>query len=434
MKALEQVDPEIAAAIRQEEERQRLKLEMIPSENYTSAAVLEAVGSVLTNKYAEGYPGKRYYGGCEYVDIVEELARQRAKALFGADHANVQPHAGAQANMAAYFALAEAGSVLMGMDLTHGGHLTHGKDVNFSGRLYRFCFYGVDRKSERIDFDQMAAIAREYKPKIIVTGATAYPRIIDWAKAREVADAVGAVHMADMAHVAGLVAGGVHPSPVPYAQVVTSTTHKTLRGPRAGFILCQQEYAEAIDKSVFPGVQGGPLMHVIAGKAVCFKEAMTPEFAAYARQIVENAQTLADELMKQGLRLVSGGTDNHLLLVDVGVKGLSGRKAERALDSVGITVNRNTIPFDERPPFVTSGLRMGTPALTSRGMGPDDMRRIGRWIARTLENVDNDAELARIRAEVTEFAAAFPVPGITPRPGDGQHLPPAGAAGLRAAT
>jgi glycine hydroxymethyltransferase len=412
--AIEQVDPEVAAAIQKEEERQRLKLEMIPSENYTSPAVMEAVGSVLTNKYAEGYPGKRYYGGCEYVDIIEELARERAKALFGAEHANVQPHAGAQANMGVYLALAQPGDVMMGMNLTHGGHLTHGKDVNFSGRLYHFCFYGVNREDERIDFDEMAAVAREHRPKIIVTGATAYPRTIDWAKAREVADSVGAILMADMAHVAGLVAGGVHPSPVPVAQVVTSTTHKTLRGPRAGFILCKQEYAEAIDKAVFPGMQGGPLMHVIAGKAVCFKEAATPEFADYARRIVENAKALADELLAQGLRLVSGGTDNHLVLIDTGAKGVSGQRAERALDRIGITANRNTIPFDTRSAFVTSGIRMGTPALTTRGMGPDDMRRIARWVATAIENWDNEALLDGLRNEVTEFAAAFPVPGIEP--------------------
>jgi glycine hydroxymethyltransferase len=414
IQAVERVDPEVAAAIHQEEERQRLKLEMIPSENYTSQAVLEAVGSVLTNKYAEGYPGKRYYGGCEYVDIVEDLARERAKRLFGAEHANVQPHAGAQANMGVYLALVQPGDVMMGMNLTHGGHLTHGKDVNFSGRLYHFCSYGVNQEDERIDFDEMAAVAREHRPKIIVTGATAYPRVIDWAKAREVADSVGALLMADMAHVAGLVAGGVHPSPVPDAQIVTSTTHKTLRGPRAGFILCQQEYAEAIDKAVFPGMQGGPLMHVIAGKAVCFKEASTPEFAAYARQIVDNCQALADELMAQGLRLVSGGTDNHLVLIDTGAKGVSGQRAERALDRVGITANRNTIPFDTRSAFVTSGIRMGTPALTTRGMGPDDMRTIARWVARAIENWDNEEVLDGMRNEVTEFARAFPVPGIEP--------------------
>jgi glycine hydroxymethyltransferase len=410
---LTHTDPEVAAAIRQEEERQRRKLEMIASENYTSPAVLEAVGSVLTNKYAEGYPGARYYGGCEFVDIIEDLARNRAKQLFGAEHANVQPHAGAQANMAAYFAVMEIGDTAMGLDLAQGGHLTHGLKVNFSGRYYNFIAYGVDRESETLDYDEMRRLAKEHKPKVIVTGATAYPRTIDFARCREIADDAGALLLADMAHLAGLVAAGVHPSPVPYAQIVTSTTHKTLRGPRAAFILCTEEYARAIDRAVFPGLQGGPLMHVIAGKAVAFKEAMAPEFRAYQRQVVENARVLADELMRGGLRLVSGGTDNHLILADVSSKGLSGRKAERLLDAANITVNKNTIPFDTRPPTVGSGIRIGTPALTTRGFGADEMRRVAAWILRVLDHPDDEAEHARVGAEVSELAATFPVPGIT---------------------
>jgi glycine hydroxymethyltransferase len=405
-------DPEVAAAIAKEQGRQRFKLEMIASENYTSAAVLEAVGSVLTNKYAEGYPGNRYYGGCEYVDIIEDLARDRAKQLFGAEHANVQPHAGAQANMAAYFALMETGDTAMGLRLDQGGHLSHGLPVNFSGRLYNFVSYGVERESETIDYDEMARLAREHKPKLIVTGATAYPRIVDFAKCREIADEVGALLMVDMAHFAGLVAGGVYPSPVPFADIVTSTSHKTLRGPRAAFILCREQYAKAVDRAVFPGLQGGPLMHVIAGKAVAFKEAMTPQFAAYQRQVVENARVLSEELTKGGLRMVSGGTDTHLLLVDVGVKGMSGRKAERVLDSAGITVNKNTIPYDTRSATVTSGIRVGTPALTTRGMGADEMRRIAAWITRVLDNANDEEVAAAVREEIREFAAAYPVPGI----------------------
>ncbi|MGD9893659.1 MAG: serine hydroxymethyltransferase [Dehalococcoidia bacterium] len=395
-----------------EEGRQRNKLEMIASENYTSPAVLEAVGSVLTNKYAEGYPGARYYGGCEYVDIVENLARERAKQLFGAEHANVQPHAGAQANMAAYYAVMEIGDTAMGLNLDQGGHLSHGLKVNFSGRHYTFIPYGVDRETETLDFDEMRRLAKEHKPKVIVTGATAYPRTIDFAKCREIADEAGALLMADMAHVAGLVAAGVHPSPVPYAQIVTSTSHKTLRGPRSAFILCTEEYARAIDRAVFPGLQGGPLMHAVAGKAVAFKEAMTPEFAAYQRQVVENAQVLAEALQAGGLRLVSGGTDNHLILADVGSKGLSGKKAERLLDGANITVNKNTIPFDTRSPTVGSGVRIGTPALTTRGFGPDEMRRVAGWILRVLDNPNDEAEHARVGAEVKEMASAYPVPGV----------------------
>ena len=406
-------DAEVFAALQQEEGRQREKLEMIASENYTSPAVLEVVGSVLTNKYAEGYPGARYYGGCEFVDVIENLARDRATRLFGAEHANVQPHAGAQANMAAYFAVMETGDTALGLNLDQGGHLTHGLKVNFPGRNYRFIPYGVDRESETIDFDEMRRLAQEHKPKVIVTGATAYPRTIDFARCREIADEVGALLIADMAHLSGLVAAGVHPSPVPYAQIVTSTTHKTLRGPRSAFILCTREYAKPIDRAVFPGLQGGPMMHVIAGKAVAFKEAMTPQFAAYQRQVVENAQALAEELTAGGLRLVSGGTDNHLILADVGSKGLSGKKAERLLDGANITVNKNTIPFDPRSPTIGSGVRIGTPALTTRGFGSDEMRRVAAWILRVLDNPDDEAEHARVAAEVREMAAAYPVPGIS---------------------
>jgi glycine hydroxymethyltransferase len=415
MSVLEQTDPEVASIIREEEERQRLGLELIASENYTSAAVLEAMGSVLTNKYAEGYPGKRYYGGCEVVDKAESLARERALRLFGADHANVQPNSGAEANLAVYFALIEPGDVAMGMNLQQGGHLTHGREVNFSGRLYNFVHYGVDRETERIDYDEMARLAREHRPKIIVTGATAYPRIIDFARAAEIAEDVGAYLMADMAHIAGLVAAGLHPSPVPYADVITSTTHKTLRGPRSGFILCKSDLAQQIDKTVFPGVQGGPHMHVIAAKAVCFGEALQPSFRHYAQQVIDNAKTLAEGLQAEGFRLVSGGTDNHLLLVDVGVKGITGRQAEQWLEKAAITANRNTIPYDERPPLQGSGLRLGTPALTTRGMGPAEMRQVARFISRALATGGDEQQLAVIRREVEEMAAAFPVPGVTDR-------------------
>jgi glycine hydroxymethyltransferase len=415
MSFLENSDPQVADIIHREEERQVNGLELIASENYTSAAVLEAMGSVLTNKYAEGYPGKRYYGGCHVVDEAENLAISRAKELFGAEHANVQSNSGAEANLATYFALIQPGDVAMGMNLAQGGHLTHGREINFSGRLYNFVHYGVDRETERIDYDEMARLAREHKPKIIVTGATAYPRIIDFARAREIADDVGAYLMADMAHIAGLVATGLHPTPVGLAHVVTSTAHKTLRGPRSGFILCNADIAQPIDKTVFPGIQGGPHMHIIAAKAVCFGEALRPEFKHYAQQIIDNAQTLAEEIMSHGIRLVSGGTDNHLMLVDVGSKGISGRDAERLLEKVSITVNRNTIPYDERPPLQGSGIRLGTPALTTRGMGPEEMRRIGAFIARTLENGDNEAELESVRREVESLASAFPVPGITDR-------------------
>ncbi|HXG36254.1 MAG TPA: serine hydroxymethyltransferase [Dehalococcoidia bacterium] len=417
MSALERSDPQVAAIIKKEEERQTLGLEMMASENYTSAAVIEAMGTVLTNKYAEGYPGKRYYGGCEVVDEVEALAIERARKLFGAEHANVQPHSGSDANLAAYFALMDRGDTAMGMNLAHGGHLTHGHKVNFSSWLYNFVHYGVDRESERIDYDEMARLAREHRPKVIVVGATAYPRIIDFARAREIADSVGAYLMADMAHIAGLVAAGLHPTPVPYAHVVTSTAHKTLRGPRAAFILCKQEFAEKVDKAVFPGSQGGPHMHIIAAKAVCFGEALRPEFVEYQKLVVEDARVLAEELQASGLRIVSGGTDNHLILVDVGVKGLTGRDCEKALDKVGIYANKNAIPFDQRPPAVASGIRLGTPGLASRGMGPQEMRQVSKLIVKVLDNLENDQALEEVRGAVIELARAFPVPGISDRVG-----------------
>jgi len=412
MGVLDQWDPELAAIIHREEERHRLGLELIASENYASAGVLAALGTVLCTKYAEGYPRKRYYGGCQYVDEVEELAISRARELFGADHINVQPHSGAEANRAVYAALMEVGDVAMGMNLAQGGHLTHGLNVNFSGKMYRFVHYGVDRETELLDYDEMARLARENRPKVIVVGATAYPRIIDFARCREIADEVGAYLMADIAHIAGLVAAGIHPSPVGHAQVITTTTHKTLRGPRGAIVMCQADLAQTIDRSVFPGTQGGPHMHSIAAKAVCFGEALKPEFADYQRRIVENARTLADELQRRGLRIVSGGTDNHLMLVDVGERGITGRDAQVALDAVGITVNKNTIPYDQRPPAVASGLRIGTPAVTTRGMGPDEMRRIGGFICRILENLGDEGVAAAVREEVRELAGRFPVPGV----------------------
>jgi len=412
MSVLDQWDPELAAIIHREEGRHRLGLELIASENYASAGVLAALGTVLCTKYAEGYPHKRYYGGCQYVDEVEELAISRAKELFGAEHVNVQPHSGAEANRAVYSALIEVGDVAMGMNLSQGGHLTHGSGVNFSGKMYRFVHYGVDRETELLDYDEMARLARENQPKIIVVGATAYPRIIDFARCREIADEVGAYLLADIAHIAGLVAAGVHPSPVGHAHVITTTTHKTLRGPRGAMVMCQADLAQTIDRAVFPGTQGGPHMHSIAAKAVCFGEALKPEFADYQRHIVENARTLADDLQHRGLRIISGGTDNHLMLVDVGERGITGRDAQVALDAVGITVNKNTIPYDQRTPAVTSGLRIGTPAVTSRGMGPDEMRRIGGFISRILDNLGDEDVATAVREEVRELAGRFPVPGV----------------------
>ena len=412
MPALAAADPAVATAIAREEGRQRNTLEMIASENFTSAAVLEAVGSVLTNKYAEGYPGRRYYGGCEFVDEIETIAIDRARALFGMAHANVQPHSGAQANMGVYMGVIKPGDTVLGMKLDQGGHLTHGSNVNFSGKLYNFVSYGVDRETETIDYEQMATVAREHRPKVIVVGATAYPRIIDFPRARAIADEVGAVLMADMAHIAGLVAGGVHPSPAGHAQLVTSSTHKTLRGPRGGMILCDEAFARNVDRGVFPGAQGGPLMHVVAGKAIAFMEAQSEEFRTYARQIVENAQALAETLMDAGLRVVSGGTDNHLLLLDVTSKGLNGQQAEDALSRCGIIVNKNAIPYDTLPPAVSSGIRIGTPALTSRGLGPQELRQVGAMIVRVLDAPDDAAVAQQVAAEVRALCDTHPAPGV----------------------
>ena len=416
MAALKEVDPDVWQAVADEQRRQHDGLEMIASENYTSAAVLECQGSVLTNKYAEGDPRRRYYGGCEHVDVVERLAIDRVKALFDAEHANVQPHSGASANMAAYFACLQHGDRILTMDLVHGGHLTHGSPVNFSGKWYDVAHYGVGHKSERIDYDEVAQIADETKPKLIVAGASAYPRKIDFAQFAEIATKVGALLMVDMAHIAGLVAGGAHPNPVPHADFVTSTTHKTLRGPRSGFVLCKSEWAKKINSAVFPGLQGGPLMHVIAGKAVVFGEASRAEFAQYARQTVLNAQALGERLAATGVRLVSGGTDNHLLLVDVTVRnGLTGKVAEQALDQAGITVNKNLIPFDSRKPMDPSGIRIGTPALTSRGMKEAEMQRIAAWIAAAFDADEDPKKFERLREEVREFCADYPVPGVAAR-------------------
>ena len=410
--AIEPFDPEIAGAIEHEARRQHDGLELIASENYPSEPVLAAMGSILTNKYAEGYPGRRYYGGCEFVDVVETLAIKRAKALFGADHANVQSHSGSQANLAAYYALLEPGDTAMGLELNHGGHLSHGLSVNISGRWFQFVSYGVDRETERIDYDAMLALAREHRPKVIVVGATAYPRHYDFPRAAEIAEEVDATLMVDMAHFAGLVAGGVHPSPVPYAPVVTTTTHKTLRGPRSALILTNAAMARPIDRAVFPGTSGGPHMHTIAAKAIALKEAATPEFAVYAAQIVANTKALAEGLQSEGLRLVSGGTDNHLVLVDVGVKGLTGKVAETALDAAGITANKNTIPYDEQRPTVTSGVRIGTPALTTRGMREAEMADVARLIGRVLDAVDDESVRVAVRSDVQDLASAFPIPGI----------------------
>ena len=406
---LKAVDREIFDAIEMEKQRQQSNLEMIASENHTSVAVMEAMGSVMTNKYAEGYPAHRYYGGCQYVDIAESLAIERAKELFGAEHANVQPHSGAQANMAVYFALLEPGDTVMGMDLSNGGHLTHGSPVNASGRLYHFVSYGVNSETQLIDYDEVRALALKHKPKMIVAGASAYPRIIDFKRFSEIAREVGAYLFVDMAHIAGLVAAGFHPSPVPYADVVTTTTHKTLRGPRGGLILCREKYAKAIDKAVFPGMQGGPLMHVIAAKAVALKEALQPGFKAYAEQIVKNCHALSDELVKTGFNLVSGGSDNHLILIDVRNKGLTGKAAEKVLDTVHITVNKNTVPNETESPFVTSGIRLGTTALTTRGMKEAEMRVIAQVMADALSNPDDEAVIADCNRRIAALCKAFPL-------------------------
>ena len=412
MSLLTQQDPEVAQALQREEERQRGCIVLIASENYASQAVLTAQAGVLNNKYAEGYPGRRYYGGCEHVDVVETLAINRAKELFGAEHANVQPHSGAQANMAVYFALLEPGDTVLGLELAHGGHLTHGAGVNFSGKLYNFVPYGVRRETEELDYDEVARLAQEHQPKLLVAGCSAYAKTLDFPRFREIADAVGATLMVDMAHIAGLVAGGAHPSPLPYAQVVTSTTQKSLRGPRGGFILCAAELARKIDSAVFPCMQGGPLMQAIAAKAVCFGEALRPDFARYAQQVVDNARTMAAEVSAAGLRLVSGGTENHLILVDLTPLGLTGQAAETALESVGIIANKNAIPFDPRPPRIASGLRLGTPAITSRGFGEKEVKQVSQLIARTLNNREDPAALESVKKEGQELTARFPVPGL----------------------
>lgn len=403
------IDHQVAAAIDNETRRQHEGLELIASENFVSEAVLEAMGSVFTNKYAEGYPGKRYYGGCEFADIVENLARDRAKQLFGAEYANVQPHAGSQANMEAFASVLQPGDTILGLNLAHGGHLTHGHHLNFSGKTYRIVPYGVTKETETIDYDDLEKLAEKEKPKLIIGGGSAYPRIIDFVRMRQIADKVGALYLVDMAHFAGLVAGGAHPSPVPHAHIVTSTTHKTLRGPRAGMILSKSDYGAAIDKVVFPGMQGGPLVHIIAAKAVCFHEAMQPEFRDYARQVVVNAKILAQTLAAEGYRIISGGTDTHVMLVDVFSQGMLGSEAEKALGEAAITVNKNAIPFDTNPPMKPSGIRIGTPALTTRGMKEGEMRQVGRWIAQALQNRTDAGSLARIRNEVLGLADAFPL-------------------------
>ena len=407
-RTLAQADPEIAAAIAHETTRQAEGLELIASENFVSSAVLEAAGSVMTNKYAEGYPGKRYYGGCEFVDVAESLAIARAKTLFGADHVNVQPHSGAQANMSVYLTLLKPGDTVLGMNLAHGGHLTHGHPLNFSGKLYNIVPYGVRKDDERIDYDEFESLADQHKPKMIIVGASAYPRTIDFERMGTVARRVGAPLMVDMAHIAGLVAGGVHPSPVPHADFVTTTTHKTLRGPRGGMVMCRESYAKDLDRTVFPGVQGGPLMHIIAAKAVCFKEAASPEFAAYQRQLVKNAARLAMAMTTAGFRIVSGGTDNHIVLVDVFSKGITGKVAEAALGHAGITVNKNAIPFDQNPPMVASGVRLGTPAVTTRGMGEAEMDQIAEFISRVLAAPEDGTVLAKVKTEVEALCRKFP--------------------------
>ncbi|MCE1226185.1 MAG: serine hydroxymethyltransferase [Geobacteraceae bacterium] len=409
MSILSQFDPAVAEAIQHETERQEYNLELIASENFVSEAVLEAQGSVMTNKYAEGYPGKRYYGGCHHVDVVENLAIERAKELFGADHANVQPHAGSQANMAVYNAVCQPGDTILGMNLSHGGHLTHGSPVNFSGRFYKVVPYGVSPDTETIDYNEVERLALEHKPKMIVVGASAYPRIIDFPAFRTIADKVGAKVMVDMAHIAGLVAAGVHPNPVPYAEFVTTTTHKTLRGPRGGMILCREEFAKTINSQIFPGIQGGPLMHVIAAKAVAFKEALQPEFKTYQQQIVKNAAKLAECLMAKGFKLTSGGTDNHLMLINFTGTEITGKAAEEALDKAGITVNKNTVPFETRSPFVTSGIRVGTPACTSHGLKETEMEQVAGFIADAIANIGNDEALAGIQKRVNEMMKKFPL-------------------------
>jgi glycine hydroxymethyltransferase len=409
MRTLAEADPEIAKAVRDELRRQRDGLELIASENFVSRAILEAAGSVFTNKYAEGYPGRRYYGGCEFVDVVESLAIARAKALVGADHANVQPHAGAQANMAVYFAIMKPGDTVLGMNLAHGGHLTHGHPLNFSGQLYKVVPYGVRQETEQIDYDELDRLADEHRPKMIMVGASAYPRVIDFPRIRAAANRIGAAMVTDMAHIAGLVAAGVHPNPVPHSDFVTTTTHKTLRGPRSGMVLCTERYAKDLDKAVFPGLQGGPLVHVIAAKAVCFKDASQPAFATYQRQIVANAKRLADALVGAGFRLVSGGTDNHLMLVDVFSKGITGKVAEAALGKAGITVNKNAIPFDRNPPMVASGIRIGTPAVTTRGMREAEMDIIAEFLVRALKSPEDERALGAIRNEVEAFCQKFPL-------------------------
>ncbi len=409
MSYLKETDPEIYDAIQKEVHRESDKLELIASENFVSEAVLEAMGGVMTNKYAEGYPGKRYYGGCEYVDIAEDLARDRAKELFGCEHANVQPHSGSQANMAVYFTVLKPGDKVMGLDLSHGGHLTHGHPINFSGMLYEFEGYGVEKDTEVIDYDKLIARVKEVKPKMIVTGASAYPRILDFEKFREAADAVDAYLMVDIAHIAGLIAAGVHPSPIPYADFTTTTTHKTLRGPRGGMIMCKEKYAADLDRTVMPGIQGGPLMHVISAKAVAFKEALSEDFKNYQKRIVENAKTLAEELKNKGYHIVSGGTDTHLFLMSFLDKDYSGKKVEKALDKAGITANKNTVPFDTRKPFVTSGVRIGTPAITTRGMGPDEMKKIAEFIDRAINNMKDDDILSEIAADVKKLCDQFPL-------------------------
>jgi glycine hydroxymethyltransferase len=409
MSRLDSVDPEIAHVIREEEKRQQGKIELIASENFVSDAVREAQGSVLTNKYAEGYPGKRYYGGCEFVDMAEKLAQERARRLFQAEYVNVQPHSGSQANMAVYFAVLQTGDTILGMNLSQGGHLTHGSPASFSGRLFRVVSYGVRRDTETIDYEQLAVLAHEHRPRMIIAGASAYPRIIDFQRFREIADECGAYLMVDMAHIAGLVAAGIHPSPIPYADFVTTTTHKTLRGPRGGMILAHAKYSKMLDSQIFPGIQGGPLMHTIAAKAVAFQEALQPAFQEYQKRIVDNSQGLAAELTKLGFRLVSGGTDNHLMLVDLSPKGLTGNIAEETLDRGGITVNKNAIPFDSQKPSVTSGIRIGTPAVTTRGMGPENMATIAHFIHRGLQAAGNDHALAALKKDVAEFCFLFPL-------------------------